>query len=264
MPDASPDPERRQLVVDSLGVALATGAYGVSFGAIAVTSGFTVLQACALSLLIFTGASQFALVGVVAAGGTPMSGAATALMLGTRNTLYGLKLASLLGLRGVRRVAGAQLLIDESTAMALKAKDPENARLGFFTTGGAVFVLWNLATLLGALAGDALGDPTTYGLDAAVPAAFVALLWPRLSSWLSRATALAAGLFALALVPFTRPGLPIIAAAGVAVLAALVSDQPDPPSLDGTVGGPDDAIGADVDADPSAAPSPDVAKGRER
>src|SRR4249919_3366423 len=107
--------ERRQVLMDSFGVAIATGTYGVSFGAIAVASDLTILQACALSLLVFTGASQFAFVGVVAAGGAPMSGAATALMLGTRNTLYGLKLASLLRLRGVRRIAGAHLVIDEST-----------------------------------------------------------------------------------------------------------------------------------------------------
>jgi branched chain amino acid efflux pump len=213
--------------MDSLGVGIATGAYGISFGAIAVSSGFSVLQACALSLLVFTGASQFALVGVVAAGGAPMSGAATALMLGTRNTLYGLKLAALLRLRGARRVAGAQLVIDESTAMAIKPKDPANARIGFFATGLAVFVLWNIATFAGALAGEALGDPETYGLDAAVPAAFLALLWPRLTTWRTRATSLVAAGLALALVPVTRPGLPIIAAAGIALLAAVQSDQPE-------------------------------------
>ncbi len=214
-------PARRQLLVDSLGVGLATGAYGVSFGAIATASGFTVAQACALSLLVFTGASQFALLGVVATGGAPLSGAVTALMLGTRNTLYGLTLASLLALRGVRRLAGAQLVIDESTAMSLKAEDPRDAPLGFFATGISVFVLWNLATLLGAVAGSSMGDTNAYGLDAAVPAAFLALLWPRLDHALPRLTAVAAALLALSLVPFTRPGLPIIAAAGIAVLAAL-------------------------------------------
>ncbi|MBA3232772.1 MAG: AzlC family ABC transporter permease [Propionibacteriales bacterium] len=213
---------RRELLADSLGVGVATGAYGVSFGAIAVTSGFDVVQACALSLLVFTGASQFALVGVVASGGSPLSGAATALMLGSRNTLYGLTLASLLRLRGIRRLVGAQLVIDESTAMALKPKDARDAPLGFFATGLSVFVLWNLSTLLGALAGDAMGDPTTYGLDAAVPAAFLALLWPRLYDFRTRVTAAAAALLALALVPATRPGIPVIAAAGVAVLSALL------------------------------------------
>jgi 4-azaleucine resistance transporter AzlC len=215
-----PRSERSQVLIDSFGVGLATGAYGISFGAIAVANHFSVLQACALSLLVFSGASQFAVVGVAAAGGAPMSGAATGLMLGSRNALYGLKLASMLRLRGVRRIVGAQLVIDESTAMALKPKDPANARVGFFATGLSVFVLWNLATLIGALGGEALGDPTVYGLDAAVPAAFLALLWPRLATLRARLTALFAAALALMLVPVTRPGLPIIAAAGIAVLAA--------------------------------------------
>ena len=211
-----------------MGVGIATGAYGISFGAIATSSGFTVAQTCALSLLVFTGASQFALLGVVASGGAPMSGAATALMLGTRNTLYGLKLASLLGLRGVRRLAGAHLVTDESTAMSLKAADPQDAPLGFFATGTAVFVLWNLATLIGALVGDAMGETNAYGLDAAVPAAFLALLWPRLDHARARFTAVAAAVLALSLVPFTRPGVPIIAAAAIAVLAAVTGAERSP------------------------------------
>ena len=218
-------PERRQLFIDSLGVGLATGAYGVSYGAISVTSGLTVWQTCALSLFVFTGASQFALIGVVASGGAPMSGAATALLLGTRNTLYGLKVATLVPLRGWRRILGAQLLIDESTAMALKPKDARDAPLGFFATGIAVFVLWNLATLIGALAGNTLGDPKTYGLDAAVPAAFLALLWPRLTTTRTRLTAIGGALLALALVSVTEPGFPIIASALVAVVAAIRSDH---------------------------------------
>lgn len=218
--------ERSQVLVDSLGVAVATGAYGVSFGAIAVTSGLDVWQTCALSVFVFSGASQFAVVGVVAAGGAPLSGAVTGLLLGSRNALYGLKLASLLKLRGLRRLAGAQLVIDESTAMALKPKSPANARLAFLVTGLAVFVLWNLATLVGALAGTEVGDPATLGFDAAVPAAFLALVWPRLTTWRARGTALVAAGLALTLVPVTRPGFPIIAAAGVAVLAAVRVRRP--------------------------------------
>ncbi len=261
MPRIPTEPARRALLADSLGVGLATGAYGVSFGAIAVTSGFSVLQTCAMSLLIFTGASQFALVGVVASGGSPASAAATALMLGTRNTLYGLKLASLLGLRGVRRVGGAQLLIDESTAMALKAKDPRDAPLGFFATGSAVFVLWNLATLIGAVAGDAIGDTKTYGLDAAVPAAFLGLLWPRLDSWRARLAALAAGVLALTLVPLVRPGLPIIAAAGIAVLAAI---GPDEPTVSGADGSPGGRSGPDLEPGAGGWPAGDAAGERRR
>ena len=215
-----------------MGVATATGAYGVSFGAIGTTSGFTVWQTCVLSLLVFTGASQYAMVGIVASGGSVWSGSATALLLGTRNTLYGLRLASLLRLRGWRRVVGAQIVIDESTAMALKPSDPEDARLGFYATGIGIYALWNTATFVGAIAGDAIGDTDAYGLDAAVPAAFLALLWPRLDSPFKRLTAVTAAALALGLVPLTRPGFPVIAAAAVAVGAALVqrpSPEPDDP-----------------------------------
>jgi branched chain amino acid efflux pump len=226
MPSHARSPTRRQLLIDSMGVGVATGAYGVSFGAIAVSAGLSVWQACALSLFVFTGASQFALVGVIASGGAFASGVVTAWLLGGRNTLYGLRLASLLRLRGARRMAAAQLVIDESTAMALKPEDPTDAPLGFFATGLAVFVLWNTATLVGAIAGNAIGDTSAYGLDAAVPAAFLALLWPRLDTRGKRLTAVAAACLALTLVPVTRPGLPIIAAAGVALAAALRGGNP--------------------------------------
>jgi predicted branched-subunit amino acid permease len=215
-------PSRRGLLVDSMGVATATGAYGVSFGAIGATSGFTVWQTCALSLLVFTGASQYAMVGVVASGGNVWSGSATALMLGTRNTLYGLRLASLLRLSGWRRLLGAQIVIDETTAMALKPDDPEDARVGFYSTGVGIYVLWNVATAVGAVAGDAIGNTDAYGLDAAVPAAFLALLWPRLDTAFKRLTAVAAAALALSLVTFTRPGVPVIAAAAIALGAALL------------------------------------------
>ena len=134
-----PAPERRAIIRDSLGVGVATGAYGVSFGAVSVASGLSVAQTCALSLLMFTGASQFALVGVVAGGGSALSAGATALLLGTRNTLYGLRLAPLLGLRGRERVAAAHLLIDESTAMSVTRRTRAGARTGFLVTGATIF-----------------------------------------------------------------------------------------------------------------------------
>ncbi len=216
------------MIRDSLGVGIATGLYGTSFGAVAVASGLSVAQTCALSLVMFTGASQFALVGVLAAGGTPLASALTALLLGSRNTLYGLRVGPLLGWRGVRRVAAAQLLIDETTAMSLNRPDRSAARVGFLATGISIFVLWNLFTLFGAVAGEALGDPETYGLDAAVGAAFLALLWPRLSDSVNRVVALAAAALALALVPVTAAGVPVLAAGGVALLVGLLSKHVDP------------------------------------
>ncbi|MQW76561.1 branched-chain amino acid ABC transporter permease [Nocardioides sp. dk4132] len=217
-----PAPERTAIVRDSLGVGIATGAYGVSFGAVSVAAGLDVWQTCALSLLVFTGASQFALVGVVAGGGAPLAGTAAALLLGTRNTLYGLKVGPLLRWRGWRRALGAHLLIDESTAMSVGRDSVPAARLGFLTTGVSIFVLWNLFTLLGALAGTAIGDPATYGLDAAVGAAFLALLWPRLDSWHHRVVAVLAAAVALGAVPLTPAGVPVLAAGAVAVLAGLL------------------------------------------
>lgn len=212
---------------DSLGVGVATGAYGVSFGAVSVAAGLSVAQTCALSLLVFTGASQFALVGVVAAGGAPLSGALTALLLGTRNTLYGLRLAPLLAWTGWRRALGAHVLIDESTAMSVTRESTPAARLGFLTTGVSIFVLWNVATLAGAVAGNELGDPRRYGLDAAVGAAFLALLWPRLRTRRSQLVALAAAAVALGTVPLVPAGVPVLAAAGVALVAgALTPGRP--------------------------------------
>lgn len=214
----------RSVRADSLGVGVATGAYGVSFGALATASGLDVWQACALSLLVFTGASQFAFVGVIAAGGAPLAGAATSILLGSRNLFYGIGLAPVLRLRGWRRVVGAQIVIDESTAMALGQHDRDDARLAFRLTGWSIFVLWNLMTLVGALAGTAIGDPRTFGLDAAVGGAFLALLWPRLTAVPQRIVAVVGAAVATGLVPFTPAGLPIILGGAVAVLVGLAPD----------------------------------------
>jgi 4-azaleucine resistance transporter AzlC len=225
--DAADQARRRSIVRDSLGVGIATGVYGVSFGAISVASGLSIGQTCLLSLLMFTGASQFAFIGVVASGGSPLSSALTALLLGTRNTLYGLKLAGMLGLSGSRRVLGSHLVIDESTAMSVLRDTREDARLGFWVTGIAVFVGWNSFTLIGALAGTRLGDPRTYGLDAAVGAAFLALLWPRLTDRRNQYVAGAAVAVALGLVPVATAGVPVLAAGGVALLAGVLTRSTD-------------------------------------
>lgn len=204
---------------------LATGAYGTGFGAISVASGLSVGQTCALSLLMFTGASQFAFVGVAAAGGTPISASATALLLGTRNTLYGLRMAPLLGLGGAARIGAAHVLIDESTAMGVTRGSRRAARTGFLTTGIAIFVLWNLFTLIGAVAGELIGDPRTYGLDAAVGAAFLALLWPQLRTRGNLLIGGVAAALALALVGMVPAGVPVLAAGGVALLAGALGGR---------------------------------------
>ena len=210
-----PDP-----VTGSLVLGLAVGAFGVSFGILAVTSGLSAAQACAMSLLVFTGASQFAAVGVVATGGSTAAALGGALLLAARNGAYGLALADVVRGRLPTRLAGAQLVIDESTAMALSQTEPADQRRGFWLAGLSVFVFWNLGTLLGALGGDAIGNPATYGLDAAFPAGFVALVVPHLRSLDGRWTAAIGVAVALVLVPFAPAGVPILAA-GIAVLVGL-------------------------------------------
>ena len=201
---------------DAIGIGVAVGAYGLSFGAAAVTAGLSALQACVLSLLLFTGASQFALVGVLGAGGTALAAVSGAVLLGTRNTLYAVRLASLVPARGVRRAVAAQLTIDESTGMATAA--PAGlAPTAFWATGASVYVLWNLATLLGALGAARLGDPGRLGLDAAVPAAFLALLAPQVRTRALLVAGIAGALVAAVAVPFTPPGVPVLLAALVVV-----------------------------------------------
>jgi len=198
------------------------GVYGVSFGAVAVSSGFEVWQAMVLSLVGFTGGSQFAYVGVVASGGSPVAAAASALLLGARNTLYGLRLSALLPRSPLPRAVAAHLVIDETTAMALRheGRDPTGAaaRAAFWASGAVLFATWNVTTLLGALGVQALGDPRAFGLDAAAPAAFLALLWPALRRRLGAAVALAAALTAVTLSLVAPPGVPVLAAGLVALV----------------------------------------------
>jgi len=214
----------------SLSVGIATGAYGVSFGALSVAAGLTVAQTCTLSLLMFTGGSQFAFVGVAGAGGGVVAAAATATLVGARNGFYALQMAPALGARGWRRPLAAQLTIDESTAVgsaqtALRPGRSDLVRLGFWVTGAAVFALWNTSTAVGAVVGDALGDPRRYGLDAAAAGAFLALLWPRLTAVVPRGVALGAILVALALVPVAPAGVPVLAAAVVGLGAGWPGDR---------------------------------------
>ena len=204
---------------DSFTVALTVGAYGIAFGAAAVADHFTVLQACVLSLLLFSGASQFAVVGVMGAGGSAVSAIATSTLLGSRNALYGLRLAPILKHRGIKRALGAQITIDESTGVALGQSElgEDAMRQGFWLTGIGVYIFWNLFTVLGALGAQAMGNPAAWGLDAAVPAAFLGLVWPRLTNGFERSLAVAAMVLAIALTPFVAAGVPIISTALLAV-----------------------------------------------
>lgn len=210
----------REVWREALGVVLATSAYGISFGALAVASGLDVFQACVLSLLMFTGGSQFAFVGVFAAGGLAAlpSAVASAALLGVRNVAYGMRMSPLVGGGAPRRAAAAHFTIDESTAVAISQSDQRLRQIGFWVTGIGIFVGWNITTLIGALVGDVLGDPRTWGLDAAAAAAFLALLWPRLKQRQAVAVGVAAAVVAASLTPFLMPGLPVLVAAVVAVV----------------------------------------------
>jgi 4-azaleucine resistance transporter AzlC len=209
---------------DALAIGVAVGVFGVTFGVLAVSAGLTALQAQAMSLLVFTGASQFAAVGVIDSGGTPAAALGSALLLAARNGMYGLALSGTVTGGRLRRLLAAQLVIDESAAMASAQPDPGKAERAFLLTGLSVFVFWNLGTLLGAVGGNAIGDPETFGLDAAFPAGFVALMAPHLRRRPGLVAALGGGLVALVTVPLLPAGAPILVAA-VAVVPAFVAQR---------------------------------------
>ncbi|MFE2266032.1 AzlC family ABC transporter permease [Streptomyces griseosporeus] len=201
------------VVRDALGVGVAVGLSGFAFGVTSAGSGLTVWQSCALSLLVFTGASQFALVGALAAGGNPFTAAAGAFFLGVRNAFYGLRLSQLLALPRAVRPFAAQWVIDETTAVSLAQPTRRNARVGFAVTGVSLYLLWNLTTLLGALGAERIGDTDTWGLDAAGPAVFLALLAPMLKTTTERAVAALAVVLGVGLLPVLPAGVPVLVAA---------------------------------------------------
>lgn len=220
MSAAGPTAGHMQARRAALTVGLATGLYGISFGALATASGLSVLQTQVMSLVMFTGGSQFALAGVLGAGGSGASAITAATLLGVRNTFYALRTARFLDARGLKRIAAAHLTIDESTAVGTAQAEVPDQRFGFWLTGATVFAGWNVMTLVGALAGNALGDPKSWGLDAVASAAFLCLLWPRLVAAPARVTAALGAAIALATTPHLRPGIPVIASVVAALLVA--------------------------------------------
>ena len=200
------------LARDAASIAVATGIYAISFGVLAVAAGFSVAQTCAMSLLTFTGASQFTFVSVVASGGTVAAGLPPALLLAARNGIYAISLREVLRGGPLRRALDAHLVIDESTAMAHAQNERPQKRRAFLLTGAGIFLCWNTGTLIGALAGDAIADPGTLGLDAIFPAVFLALLVPQIRSRRAVGAALLGAAIALALLPFAPAGVPVMAA----------------------------------------------------
>ena len=202
----------------SLSVAFTVGLYGAAFGAAGITAEFSILQTCLLSLLLFSGASQFAVVGIMGAGGSAVSAIATATLLGFRNALYGLQLAPILKVTGLKRIIASQITIDESTAVSTLQSNDSDRKRAFYLTGFGVYIFWNLFTFLGALGASAIGDPSVWGLDAAVPAAFCGLVWPRLKDKRLFLISASAIILALLLTPITPAGIPIITTVLLAVI----------------------------------------------
>ncbi|TYD00675.1 AzlC family ABC transporter permease [Arthrobacter echini] len=226
-----------------LSVALATGLYGLSFGALSVAAGLDVLQTMALSLLLFSGGSQFAFIGVVAGGGSGISAMSAAALLGIRNGVYGMQLNVLLRPSRRRKLVMAHLTTDESAATASGQRDPDEQRRGFWAAGIGVFVLWNLFTLVGAVVGNAMGDPARWGLDGAAVAAFLGLLWPRIQAREPAAIAVVCAVVTLIAVPFVPSGVPILIAAVVAAVLGLSGFGP-----------PTEGLEPDVEPYPPGAP----------
>lgn len=212
------NPKKNPVDRTALSVAFTVGLYGAAFGAAGVTAGFSILQTCLLSILLFSGASQFAVVGIMGAGGSAISAIATATLLGFRNALYGLQMAPILKVSGLKRVLAAQITIDESTAVATLQENDDDRKRGFYVTGIGVYVFWNLFTYLGALGASAIGDPSVWGLDAAVPAAFCGLIWPRLKNKTQFLVSAIAIAWALLLTPIAPAGIPIITTVLLAVI----------------------------------------------
>ncbi len=212
------NPKKNPVDRTAVSVAFTVGLYGAAFGAAGVTAGFSILQTCLLSILLFSGASQFAVVGIMGAGGAAISAIATATLLGFRNALYGLQMAPILKVGGLKRVLAAQITIDESTAVATLQENDEDRKRGFYVTGIGVYIFWNLFTYLGALGASAIGDPSVWGLDAAVPAAFCGLIWPRLKNKTQFLVSAIAIAWALLLTPIAPAGIPIITTVLLAVI----------------------------------------------
>ena len=211
--------KRESVKAISFGVGFATGLYGISFGALSVAAGLDFWQTMVLSLLMFSGGSQFAFIGVIATGAGVLPAVLSAWLLGVRNGFYSIRLAPIMSLSGILKPIGAQLTIDESNAVSLSQEpDLQKQRQGFWLTGIAVFVCWNLLTAAGALLGSVIGNPADWGLDAAAGAAFLGLIWPSLKESKLLLLAVVSAFTSTLLSAFLPAGLPVLLTAGVAVL----------------------------------------------
>lgn len=199
-------------------ISVAVGLFAISYGALAVTAGLTFWQTVFLSAFMFTGGSQLAFVGVVGAGGGFAAAAGAASLVGVRNGLYGMRLSPVLQPSRAMTFLTAQLTIDESMATSLAQSDPKERVRGFWAAGIGVWVLWLTFTIVGALIGQSIGNPSAWGLDGAAVAAYVGLLWPHIKSGEAWAIAGVCGLVTALTLPLLPPGAPILVAAVVSGL----------------------------------------------
>jgi 4-azaleucine resistance transporter AzlC len=206
-------------------VCLADCLVGVSYGAIAVSSGFPVWAPMLMSLLVFAGASQFMFVGIVAAGGNPFAAVLAGLLVNARHVPFGFAIGDILGRRWSTRLAGSHLMIDESVAFALAQREAHQRRAAYWGCGIALFACWNVGVLAGAFAGTAISDTDAFGLDAAFPAVLLALVLPSLRDRAARLPVLIGVAVALAATPFLPAGLPVLLAL-IGVLAGIAAKEP--------------------------------------
>jgi predicted branched-subunit amino acid permease len=231
---------RRAIHRQAASIVAAVAPFGIVFGAAAATSGLSLLQAIGYSALVFGGSSQFAAVEILADGGSVGAAAVAGLLLNVRSLAFGVIMAPALFGAWWQRAAMSQLMIDESTAVGAAQLEQRWRRYGYLVAGVGVFVVWNLTTILGHVAFAGAGELITeLGLDVAGPAAFLALLWPRLSFLPQRRTAIVGALIALVLIPFAPPGVPILASM-LGVAASRTRRQSDPP--DGSMSGTGEAV----------------------
>jgi 4-azaleucine resistance transporter AzlC len=200
-------------------VCLAVGAVGMSYGATAVTSGLPIWLPILLSVLVIAGSSELLFVGIVAAGGSPVTAVVAGLLVNARHVPYGLGLPDVVG-RGWRRVLGTHVMNDESVVFALAHKDLGRSRAAYWACGLGVLLCWPLGAVLGALLGTVVHDTNALGLDAMFPAVLLALVLPSLREKDKRLAALTGAAIALAATPLLPAGLPVLLAlAGLATLA---------------------------------------------
>ena len=213
---------RKAMFRQALSIGISLIPFGLAFGVSCTKAGLSWVQALGFSSLVFTGGSQFAAVGVLGDGGGALAAIGAGLLLSVRSLVYGLVMAPILTGKFAYRALASQLMIDESIAVSTAQTAPRAKRMGYFAGGLSVFFFWNITTVIGAVALKSNGDLVTkFGLDATVPAAFAALLWPRLKDPESRRVAIVGSLIALVLIPFTPAGIPIVAS-GFAVISAFV------------------------------------------